>query len=125
MGKLVNRTLANERDKRLNLGIPFCNPHYEIWKPGELSLLGKLPDEEIVRRAGHSLDAVRRARGKRGILSVRRAAPAWRPDEDSLLGTGPDQEIAARLNRTIKAVKHRRVIKGIRAWHDSCVAAGR
>jgi len=88
-------------------------------------LLGKLPDEEIVRRTGHSLAAVRRARGKRGILSVRRVAPAWRPDEDALLGTGPDQEIAVRLNRTIKAVKHRRVIKGIRAWHGSCVAAGR
>ena len=125
VGKLVNRSLANVRDKRLNLGILFCNPHYEIWKPGELSLLGKLPDEEIVRRTGHSLAAVRRARGKRGILSVRRVAPAWRPDEDALLGTGPDQEIAVRLNRTIKAVKHRRVIKGIRAWHDSCVAAGR
>jgi hypothetical protein len=125
VGKLVNRSLANVRCKRLELGVPFCNSHYEIWRPDELSLLGKLPDEETVRRTGHSLASVRRARGKRGILSVRRAAPAWRADEDALLGTGPDQEIAARLNRTIKAVKHRRVIKGIRAWHDSCVSAER
>ncbi len=75
---LVNRTLGNVRYKRLELGIPFCNPRYEIWKPGELALLGKLPDEEVVRRTGHSLASVRRARTKRHIFSVNRVAPESR-----------------------------------------------
>jgi len=107
------------RSKRLALGIPFRNPHYEIWKPGELTLLGKLPDEELARRTGHSLTSIRQARTKRHILSVRRPSPDWRPEEEALLGTATDQQIAALLNRTIKAVTHRRVLKGVRACHDS------
>jgi hypothetical protein len=68
---VVNRSLANVRYKRLDLGIPFCNPRYEIWKPAELALLGKVSDAEIAHRTGHSLTSVRQARHKRHILGVR------------------------------------------------------
>lgn len=110
------------RYKRIELGIPFRNPRYEIWKPDQLALLGELPDEEVARCTGHSLTSVRHARTKRHVFSVRRAAPDWRPEEEALLGTAPDEEIAARLNRTIGAVRLRRVNKGIPAWHGSCTA---
>ena len=118
----MNRSLENVRYKRVELGIPFCNPRYEIWKPAELALLGELPDEEVARRTGHSLTSVRHARTKRHILSVRRAAPEWRSAEEALLGTGSDAAIVARLNCIVKAVTHRRVIKGIPVWHGTCAA---
>lgn len=101
----LNRTLAAVRGRRRLLG-----------KADEMALLGKMPDEEVVRQTGHSLGSVRWARFKRGIFSVRRAAPDWTPEEEALLGAAPDLELAARLNRTPLAVQHRRAVKGIAAW---------
>jgi hypothetical protein len=41
------------------------------WKPEELALLGTMPDAEVARRTGRTAHAVRLARTRRGIPSVR------------------------------------------------------
>jgi hypothetical protein len=93
-GRPVSAVRHRRAKKRIRvMGIPFHNPHYETWNPDELALLGKLPDEEVARRTGHSLTSVRHARNKRHILSVRQVAPEWRPEEEALLGAGPDAAI--------------------------------
>jgi hypothetical protein len=50
------------RYKRLKLGIPA--PELRRWIPEELSLLGKLSDEDVARRINRPLSAVIRARMK-------------------------------------------------------------
>jgi len=47
------------RLKRIELKIPFFNPHYEVWTEEQLKLLGQIPDEEVARQTGHSLTSVR------------------------------------------------------------------
>ena len=56
---------------RLNLGrylkTGYHGPH---WKPKQIALLGKLTDEEVARRTGRTVGAVRIMRTRLGIATV-------------------------------------------------------
>jgi hypothetical protein len=66
------------------------------WRAKDLALLGTMPDDEVVRRTGWTIDAVRNVRAHRGIQNYWE----WTEEEIALLGTAKDAEIAARIGRT-------------------------
>jgi hypothetical protein len=55
------------RQKREELGIP--NAAGNRWRDDEIALLGTLPDREVARRLGRSLQSVTRKRIKLGIAN--------------------------------------------------------
>jgi hypothetical protein len=78
------------------------------WRAEDLALLGTMPDAEVARRTGRTLDAVQNARTRRGIANCWE----WTEEEIALLGTAPDAEIAARIGRTASAVLQKRFALG-------------
>ena len=88
------------------------------WTPEDDALLGKVRDEEIAARTGHSLVAIKQRRTKKGIRldpNLREKRP-WSADEDKLIGTASDDQIARRLNRPLKSVQARRHTLGVSAF---------
>lgn len=83
----------------------------DSYLPEEDRLLGTLPDAEVARQIGRTLNAVRKRRRRLGIALVRavRRRRDWLPEEDTLLGTAPDTEIARRLGRSYGSVQCRRL----------------
>lgn len=86
------------------------------WTPGELDLLGEIPDAELAERIGVSVDVVRNARWKLGIESShphsQHKQVDWE-DWDHLLGTVPDSELAERIGCVTSNVLRRRNQLGI------------
>ena len=64
LAKQIGRPYAAVRDKRNLLHIPYERSRYDWWKPHELELLGKSPDEEVAKLTGRTIDAVHQKRWK-------------------------------------------------------------
>lgn len=75
--------------------------------------MGKLPDEEVADRTGHSTCSIQTKRCKLGIYVEEPKFKYWTPEEDALLGTDSDKAMAAKIGRTIDAVYARRLKLGI------------
>ena len=74
--------------------------------PGQLALLGILPDDRVAAMTGRNANGVRVKRCKLGIPNP--SGPGWTAEELDLLGTAPDAEVSARIGRTEGAVTMRR-----------------
>ena len=85
--------------------------HGPLWTAEEIALLGTAPDEEVARRVGRTLNAVRFMRDRLGIS--RPAGGRWRGEELVLLGTLPDREVARKLGRSLQSVAQKRTKLGI------------
>jgi hypothetical protein len=98
------RQQRREHAERLDLEQHMRDGLHRVfgWKPGELKLLGKLPDAEVARRTGRSVAAVRSKRGKLRLPNPE--SPAWTADEIALFGKLPNAEIARRTGRSLSSV---------------------
>jgi hypothetical protein len=97
---------------RLDLGRHLRpRPGGDEWTPEETRLLGKLPDAEVTRRTGRTVEAVRIKREKMGLPNPE--SRAWTPQELSHLGTATDAKVADRLGRTASAVAQKRIALGV------------
>jgi hypothetical protein len=99
VAKQTGHPLLSVKNTRCKFGIPIFNPTRRAWTQEEAQMLVSLSDEEIARRTGRSVGAIR---------FRRRALGSWSPEEEKLLGTGPDDKIAAQLDRSVAAVITRR-----------------
>ena len=85
--------------------------HRPLWTPDDIALLGTLPDTEVARRTGRTVNAVRLKREELGIPN--QAGNRWRPEDITLLGRLPDREVARSLGRPLHAVTQKRCKLGI------------
>jgi hypothetical protein len=75
-----------------------------------------VPDDEVARRTGRTLNAVRLKREALGIPNA--ASNRWRPEHIALLGTLPDREVARMAGRPLQSVTQKRIKLGIRNRWD-------
>jgi hypothetical protein len=94
-----------------------------LWAADEVALVGVLSADEVVRRTGRSLDAVRKKRHQRGRPNP--ARPVWprhytpgTAEHDVLLRTLPPAEVSARTGHPLRAVDQRRHAPGITTGVD-------
>src|SRR5262249_22179745 len=80
----------------------------KIWTPAEEKLLGKLSDEEVAKRTGRKVSAVRNRRQRKGLPPTEFLRRPWTKAEEKLLGTDTDEEIGLRLGRDRATVGDRR-----------------
>src|SRR5439155_2849784 len=111
----LHRTPAAVEGRRLKLGI-FLPDELRArrapfkWTTRELSLLGRVSDDEAARRIGCTPAMAHKKRLKlriplqRDLLQVK----PWTSEEERLVGIIPDKELAARLGRTVVSIRHRR-----------------
>jgi hypothetical protein len=78
-----------------------------LWTPEDIALLGTVPDVEVARRTGRTLEAVRQKREELGIRNP--AGNRWLAEEIALLGALPDREVARRLGRPLQSVTQKRI----------------
>ena len=89
----------------------------KVWSAEELALLGAVPDPEVARRTGRSLDAInkrRNALGRPALKEGTRGARTlfWSESDKALIGKMPDTEVAKRTGRSLMAVREcRRMLK--------------
>ena len=107
------RLLNAEKGLADNLILGYHGP---LWTPEDIALLGTLPDEEVARRTGRTVNAVRLKREELGIPNP--AGNRWRPEDITLLGTLPDREVARRLGRPLHSVTQKRCKLGIPTFED-------
>jgi hypothetical protein len=72
-----------------------------------------LPDAEVARRTGRTLEGVRRKREKLGIPSPADGRVTWTAEQDELVRTLPPGEAAERMGRGRHAVYCRRGVLGV------------
>jgi outer membrane lipoprotein-sorting protein len=89
--------------ERLNLGQYLDPAHGAGWSDAELRLLGTAPDDEVARRIGRPVNAVRIKRARLGIPNPE--GPGWTEEELALLGTAPDEEVAARIGPSCRSFR--------------------
>jgi hypothetical protein len=85
-----------------------------LWRPWaqeDVALLGTVPDEEVARRTGRTVGAVRQKRAALGIPNP--GSNRWTAEAVALLGTMPDREVARRLGRALASVTQKRRQLGI------------
>jgi hypothetical protein len=98
----------------LNLGRNLVpGYHGPWWTEDEVALLGKIPDQEVVKRTGRPWQAVRKKREALGIPNsfARPGAygsPPWTAEEDRIVLRLPPAQAALRTGRTISAIYNRR-----------------
>jgi hypothetical protein len=109
------RQTAIEQDLGRNL-----RPGYygESWKDEDAALLGKVPDDEIARRTGRTVNAVRQRRELLGIPNPTAREGAygsapWSKEEEELLRQLLPPEAAQQTGRTLHAVYNRRSALGL------------
>ncbi len=104
----AERQQRREQAERLDLERHLREAFHRTfgWKPAELRLLGKLPDAEVARRTGRTVEAVRSKRAKLKLPNPE--SPAWTPDELALFGKLPNAEIARRTGRSLSSVASKR-----------------
>jgi hypothetical protein len=113
-----------ENAVRLNLGrFPRAAALACACPEEQVRLLGTAPDEEVARRIGRSMNAVRVKRTRRGIPDP--GGRGWTAEEMALLGTAPDEEVAAKIGRTSGAVTQKRCQLGIATFRDRRFREGR
>jgi hypothetical protein len=109
------RQTAVEQDLGRNLQLGY---HGECWTDEDVALLGKIPDEEIARRTGRTLNAVRQKRVVLGLPNPTARAgaygsPPWTEEEDDVLRRLSPKEAAEQTGRTLDAVYGRRSALGL------------
>jgi hypothetical protein len=88
--------------------------HGPRWTEADIALLGTMPDEEVGRRTGRTVEGVRQKREELGISNPSDDRKArWQPEEVALLGKVPDKEAARRLGRSLRSVRLKRFKLGI------------
>jgi spermidine/putrescine-binding protein len=104
----TGRSLTAISLKRHKLGIPTraIIPRYT---PGDLRLLGTMPDEELARKL------IRHRRNKLGIANFTTEQNKWTAEVDSWLGKFTDREVAGRIGYHPGAIAFRRELLGIAA----------
>ncbi|OQS36494.1 hypothetical protein [Chromobacterium haemolyticum] len=117
---LLQRSAPAIRAKANSLGLSGDRhrPVSQIeWTDDELALLGKVPDAELGKLKGVSLDVVRR---KRVSLNIPATVPVvwhqWTDEEAAQLGTMPDASLGKKLGRSLGAVRAQRLRLGIPAF---------
>jgi len=85
------------------------------WPKKLVSLLGRIPDQELARRAGVSLSTVATERQRRGIEAcyAKRDPIRWTPEMIERLGTASDREVAEELKIPRSCVRRKRTLLGI------------
>jgi hypothetical protein len=73
-----------------------------------------MPDTEVSRRTGHTLESVKVTRCKLGIAYVNPKYVLWTAEDDALLGQIPDRAVARITGHTFGAVRTRRIVRGLR-----------
>ena len=101
-------------NKRNELRIPTQSITLK-YTPEEVRLLGTMPDEELARKLGRSLQAIRHRRNKLGIANFTTEQNKWTAEEDSWLGKFTDREVAERIGCHPGTVGDRRRQLGIPA----------
>jgi hypothetical protein len=109
---------AEERDQRRQLNAAkglgrnlVTGYRGEWWAAEDIALFGTVPDEEVARRTGRTVGAVRQKREDLGIPN--RAGNRWPAEHVALPGTLPDQDVARRLGRSLQPVTQKRCQLGI------------
>jgi hypothetical protein len=113
---LTPKEIEQRRERARDLNLSQYLPkgyHGPWWKPEDLALLGTRPDEEVARRTGRTVGAVRQKRERMGIPNPTDSPrvgprPRWTPTEDKLALTLSIREAAERTGRTKTAVRGRR-----------------
>jgi hypothetical protein len=85
--------------------------HGPLWTAKDIALLGTVADEEVARRIGRTVEAVRQKREELDIPNP--TSGRWTAEEVALLGTMPDREVARRLGRSPQSVTQKRIKLGI------------
>ena len=90
------------------------------WPSKFLRLLGRMPDANLARTMGVSLDAVRDERRRRGIEPFQPQRPAiqWTAGMIRLFGTDNDARVAEKLGLPAYLVAHKRQRLGIPPYGD-------
>src|SRR5438309_347282 len=86
----------------------YLNPRYRWWTAAEKRLLRRIPDKEVARRTGRSLQAIVLKRIKLGLVNPAAKRRNWKARELKLLGKYPDEEVARMVCRSVAAVEARR-----------------
>jgi hypothetical protein len=92
----VKRQLAIDNDLQRHLRAAVRE---DTWTAEEIALLGQLPDAEVARKIGRTVEAVRLKRMKLGLSNP--TTMHWTAEESALLGTMPDDAAANRLGRSV------------------------
>ena len=82
--------------------------------------MGRIPDTQLARKLGISLDAVQRERRRRQIEPFRARRPdiEWTSKMIQLLGTDIDSSVAEKLGLPMYCVRHKRQRMGIPPYGD-------
>jgi hypothetical protein len=106
------REVKREINQRLGLTRNLRPSYHDpSWMAEERKLLGEMPDAEVARRIGRTVDAVRIERERRGIPNP--VLWGWTAEDIAQLGTETDAEVAGRIGRTPSAVAQKRIALGI------------
>ena len=109
LARRLKRSYDAVAARRLNQGIPSCNPKRKLWRREDDQVLGTRPDAQIAMLLQRTLHSIRNRRRKLGIptkLAIN--YKPWTKAEDRLLGTKLDNEVAHLLSRTRQSVCQRR-----------------
>lgn len=111
--EVVRRTGLNEKTvRKLRSDLGMRQPGKVTgWTREALSLLGKVPDEELAARLGLSVHTVKLKRNRAGIRF--RVTRPWTGGEDDLVRRLSIEEAMRATGRTRKAIVHRRKKLGL------------
>jgi len=107
LARRLKRSYDAVAARRLNKGIPPCNPKRKSWRPEDDKVLGTRPDDQIAMLLRRTVASIKNRRRKLGIRSKRaRLSRPWTKNEDQLLGTRPDPELAHKLGRGLQSIRN-------------------
>ena len=105
--------LVSDRRRRLKVSAFRRMPPRRNWTPSEDKLLGTMPDQELAKRLGRTLNAIRTRREQARIPVVSRYV-FWDDKQIALLGKMHDKEVAALTGHAIDSVAIKRRQLGIK-----------
>src|SRR5206468_12718391 len=104
----LNRSVVSVQQRRNLLGRPpAANPFWRPWTAEEEALVGKMRDEEVAARTGHSIKAVCHRRLALGLPAFEPKFRLCTHEDEAIVGTDPDKHIAQRLRRHVGVVRLR------------------
>lgn len=106
----VSLRTRNTRVVRVQIQRESKHPLQVQWSAKALKLLGRIPDAQLARKVGISLDAVQSERRRRSIEPSRPRRPdiQWTGKMIQLLGTDIDSRVATRLGLPEHSVRQKR-----------------
>jgi hypothetical protein len=115
LARRLKRSYDAVAARRLNQGIPSCNPKRKLWRPHDDQVLGTRTDHQIAMLLQRTVHSIRNRRRKLGIpTKLAKNYRPWTNAEDRMLGTRLDHEVAHKLGRTRQSVCQRRRKLGIK-----------